>query len=157
MSKLYRRLSAWVYDLDKPPGRSFGDIEFLRARLADCRGPILEPAVGTGRVLIPLLEAGLTVAGFDASDEMLERCRANCSARGLSPRLDKMRFEDFAYDYIGSPAQRALARQHALELWRAKPGKDSETPLIPANAIFPEEKIAEALTQRNERSMELLE
>jgi hypothetical protein len=66
-------------------------------------------------------------------------------------------FEDFAYDYIGSPAQRALARQHALELWRANPGKDSETPRIRANAIFPEQKIAEALTQRNERSMELLE
>lgn len=99
MSKLYRRLSAWVYDLDKPPGRSFGDIEFLRARLADCRGPILEPAVGTGRVLIPLLEAGFTVEGFDASDEMLERCRAHCRQCGFSPHLDNMRFEDFAYDH----------------------------------------------------------
>src|SRR5262245_39754188 len=99
MSKLYQRLSAWAYDLDKPPGRSFGDIEFLTSRLADCRGPILEPAVGTGRVLIPLLEAGLTVEGFDASDEMLERCRTNCRARGLSPRLDKMQYESFQYDH----------------------------------------------------------
>jgi SAM-dependent methyltransferase len=95
----YKRLSSWAYDLDKPPGRSFGDIEFLLARLAGCGGPILEPAVGTGRVLIPLLEAGLQVEGFDASDDMLERCRANCRSRGLSPRLVTMRFESFEYDH----------------------------------------------------------
>jgi SAM-dependent methyltransferase len=99
MTSGYKRLSAWAYDLDKPLGRSFGDIEFLLARLKECDGPILEPAVGTGRVFIPLLEAGLVVEGFDASDDMLARCRAHCRARGLSPRLDKMRFEDFEYDH----------------------------------------------------------
>jgi SAM-dependent methyltransferase len=98
MKNRYGRLSAWVYDLDKPVGRSFGDIEFYRERLAGCAGAILEPAVGTGRFLIPLLEAGYTVEGFDASDEMLERCRANCGARGLAPPLQKMRFQDFHYD-----------------------------------------------------------
>lgn len=99
MKNGYQRLSAWAYDLDKPIGRSFGDLEFLLKRLAGCSGPILEPAVGNGRVLIPLLEAGLVVEGFDASEEMLARCRAHCRARGLSPRLDMMRFEDFHYDY----------------------------------------------------------
>jgi SAM-dependent methyltransferase len=98
MKNRYGRLSAWVYDLDKPSGRSFGDLEFYRDRLAGCAGPILEPAVGTGRLLIPLLEAGFAVEGFDASDEMLERCRANCRARGLAPRLQRMRFQDFRYD-----------------------------------------------------------
>jgi hypothetical protein len=34
MKNRYGRLSAWVYDIDKPTGRSFGDIEFYRARLA---------------------------------------------------------------------------------------------------------------------------
>ena len=98
MKNRYGRLSAWVYDLDKPTGRSFGDIEFYRDRLAGCVGPILEPAVGTGRFLIPLLEAGFTIEGFDASDEMLERCRANCRAHGLAPPLHRMRFQDFRYD-----------------------------------------------------------
>src|SRR5262245_49568766 len=98
MKNRYGRLSAWVYDLDKPIGRSFGDIEFYRERLAACAGSILEPAVGTGRFLIPLLEAGFTIEGFDASDEMLERCRANCRVRGLAPPLHRMRFEDFHYD-----------------------------------------------------------
>ena len=99
MQNRYSRLSAWAYDLDKPIGHSFGDVEFLLARLAGCDGPVLEPAVGTGRILIPLLKAGHTVEGFDASPEMLERCRANCRAHGVSPRLDQMRFEDFAYDH----------------------------------------------------------
>jgi len=98
MKNRYGRLSAWVYDIDKPIGRSFGDIEFYRERLAGCAGPILEPAVGTGRFLIPLLEAGFAIEGFDASDEMLERCRANCRARGHAPPLQTMRFQDFHYD-----------------------------------------------------------
>lgn len=48
MKNRYGRLGALVYDLDKPIGRSFGDIEFYKERLADCDGPILEPAVGNG-------------------------------------------------------------------------------------------------------------
>ena len=46
MENRYGTLASWVYDLDKPVGRSFGDIEFYRERLSDCRGTILEPAVG---------------------------------------------------------------------------------------------------------------
>lgn len=98
MQNRYARLAAWVCDLDKPVGRSFGDVEFYRDRLAGCSGPILEPAVGNGRFLIPLLQAGFAAEGFDASDDMLERCRSNCASRGLAPRLDKMRLQDFRYD-----------------------------------------------------------
>ena len=36
----YGSLSAWAYDLDKPIGHSFGDVEFLLGRLKDCPGPI---------------------------------------------------------------------------------------------------------------------
>jgi SAM-dependent methyltransferase len=95
---LYGSLSAWAYDLDKPIGHSFGDVEFLLGRLKDCAGPVLEPAAGTGRVLIRLLEAGHDVEGFDASAEMLEVCRRNCRARGLAPRLSQMRWDTFQCD-----------------------------------------------------------
>jgi ubiquinone/menaquinone biosynthesis C-methylase UbiE len=95
----YGSLSAWAYDLDKPIGHSFGDVEFLLRQLQDCNGPILEPAAGTGRVLIRLLEAGHDVEGCDASNEMLEICRRNCRARGLSPRLSRMRWDEFQYDH----------------------------------------------------------
>ncbi len=83
----YGRLATEVYDIDKPIGHSFGDVEFYSERLRSCAGPILEPAVGTGRVLIPLLEVGLDIEGVDGSLEMLAVCRARCAQRGLDPIL----------------------------------------------------------------------
>lgn len=98
MHNRYGRLASRVYHLDKPIGRSFGDLEYYRRRLAECDGPILEPAVGNGRVLIPLLEAGLAVEGFDASQEMLDHCRQECRRRNLSASLTRQTFEAFSYD-----------------------------------------------------------
>lgn len=92
----YGPLAARVYHLDKPIGRSFGDIEYYAERLAECPGPVLEPAVGNGRVLIPLLERGLDVRGVDTSAEMLAHCREACATRGLSAPLERQGFEDFS-------------------------------------------------------------
>lgn len=98
MHNRYGKLAAWVYALDKPIGRSFGDLEFYRSRLENIEGPILEPAVGNGRIMVPLLEAGLPVVGFDASDDMLAYCRDECRRRGLVTDLTKQTFADFRYD-----------------------------------------------------------
>jgi SAM-dependent methyltransferase len=46
------------------------------ARLAGDRGPVLELAIGTGRIALPLAERGLEVHGVDASEAMVERLRA---------------------------------------------------------------------------------
>lgn len=97
MSWRYGKLATEIYQLDKPIGHSFGDVEFYRDRLTGVRGRILEPAVGTGRILVPLLQAGLTVDGLDTSPEMLATCRASCVAAGLDPVLheaDMSRFAD---------------------------------------------------------------
>jgi SAM-dependent methyltransferase len=93
----YGALCAEVYDTDKPFG-ALTDTAFHLARLSGVDGSILEPACGTGRTLVPLLEAGHDVTGFDASPDMLARCRARCEERGLSPDLSEQRFEDFSYD-----------------------------------------------------------
>lgn len=93
----YGALCTQIYDLDKPPG-SLPDVPFYLDRLAGTEGPILEAGVGTGRLLIPLIEAGLEVEGFDHSDDMLAVCRRHCAARGLSTSLRRSRFQDFAYD-----------------------------------------------------------
>jgi len=99
MQNRYGKLASWVYNLDKPVGRSFGDQAYYRQRLEHCdAGPILEPAVGNGRILIPLLEAGYAVEGFDASEEMLDYCRAACRARNLSASLTRQTFAEFSYD-----------------------------------------------------------
>ena len=47
-------------------------------------GPVLEFAVGTGRVALPLTERGLAVSGLDISEPMLARLRANQGARAMS-------------------------------------------------------------------------
>ena len=77
------RLATEVYDIDKPIGPPFGDVEFYLGRLRSCTGRVLEPAVGTGRMMIPLLEAGIEVEGVDNSPEMLAICRARCAERGV--------------------------------------------------------------------------
>jgi SAM-dependent methyltransferase len=62
------------------------------ARRAD--GPIVELAVGNGRVAIPVAQAtGRRVVGIDSSPAMLEQARANAAAAGveLDLRLGDMR------------------------------------------------------------------
>lgn len=93
----YGSLCAEIYDLDKPVGSLF-DIPYYQGRLKDLDGPILEAGVGTGRLYLPLLEAGLDVTGFDHSADMLAVCRRNAEDRGLTPKLAQARFQDFAFD-----------------------------------------------------------
>lgn len=98
MLNYYGRLSSEVYDMDKPIGHSFGDVEFYMNRLESCKGPILEPATGTGRILIPLLEKGLNIHGFDISKDMLKICENNCKKRGLNTKLFEAKMESFSQD-----------------------------------------------------------
>lgn len=87
MYSSYGPLASEVYDIDKPIGHSFGNIEFYQDILSSVKGRILEPAMGTGRVIIPLIEAGHTVDGVDSSDAMLDICRKRCRERGITPLL----------------------------------------------------------------------
>jgi SAM-dependent methyltransferase len=93
----YGSIAAEIYDIDKPFG-ALPDAAFYLTRLTDVQGPILEPACGSGRALVPFLEAGLDVTGFDLSEEMLARCRSRCAAKGLTPDLSRQRLESFSYD-----------------------------------------------------------
>ncbi len=108
MSCEYGALAAEVYDLDKPVGRSFGEVEHYTRLIAGVSGPILEPASGTGRILIPLLETGHQVDGVDNSAEMLAVCRRHCRDRGLDPVLREADMTTFvrlaAYEAVIVPA-----------------------------------------------------
>ncbi|MBK4729439.1 class I SAM-dependent methyltransferase [Oxynema sp. CENA135] len=83
----YGSLCAEYYHLTKPIAPDYPDIAYYCKQLSKIDGRILEVAVGTGRLLVPLLEAGLNVEGLDNSPEMLEYCRKNCRNRGLNPVL----------------------------------------------------------------------
>jgi SAM-dependent methyltransferase len=83
----YGSLCTEVYELTKPIAREYADVPYFVQQLSQVGGRILEGMVGTGRLLIPLLEAGLNVEGIDSSAEMLTACQRNCAARGLNPVL----------------------------------------------------------------------
>lgn len=105
----YGELCTEVYDLTKQIGQSInGDIEYYRDRLKPCNGRILEAMVGSGRVIIPLLEAGLKVEGVDYSFEMLDSCRKHCNDRGLEAPLYQADLKELAlphkYEAIIIPA-----------------------------------------------------
>ncbi|MCZ8522060.1 MULTISPECIES: class I SAM-dependent methyltransferase [Paenibacillus] len=97
----YGTLCTEVYNLTKPVGKSIGgDLEFYRERLRSSRGRILEAMSGSGRLLIPLLEAGLAVEGIDASPEMLAACRQHCEERGLHVRLFEGELQELSLPYL---------------------------------------------------------
>lgn len=108
MFSYYSNLCTEVYDLTKPVGHSVsGDIEYYLDRLQSCSGRILEAAVGSGRMLIPLLEAGLVVDGIDYSPAMLASCQKRCEERNVKPMLYEGELQNFAlshkYDAIIIP------------------------------------------------------
>ncbi len=69
------------------------------AALADLAkgGPVLELAIGTGRIALPLARRGLEVHGIDASEAMLARLRAKDGAEKIR-RVAVGDFADVAID-----------------------------------------------------------
>lgn len=71
--------TAMLYDLDRRDIVQ-ADIPFYLALANRTRGDILELACGTGRVTIPLIQAGHRVWGLDYSTRMLERLSQKSAA-----------------------------------------------------------------------------
>ncbi len=71
------------------------DIPFYVALAKAARGPVLEVACGTGRVLLPMLQAGVDADGFDLHSGMLEVLRRKAAALGLKPRVLQADMRDF--------------------------------------------------------------
>lgn len=59
------------------------DLDIYRNFAELCGGKILEPACGSGRVLLPLARAGYTLTGVDTSAAMLEQAREKLVQEGL--------------------------------------------------------------------------
>ncbi|MFD6638286.1 class I SAM-dependent methyltransferase [Micromonospora chalcea] len=84
---LFGRLWADTYDGPGNPDPAPA-VDFL-APLAD-GGPVLELAVGTGRVALPLAGRGLTVEGVEASPEMVAHLRAKPGGADLPVTIGDM-------------------------------------------------------------------
>ena len=64
------------------------EIEFFRRSIEAAGEPALDVACGTGRLLVPWLQAGLDVDGCDLSPDMLALCwtRSSSTSRARSRR-----------------------------------------------------------------------
>ncbi len=85
-----------AYDLilaDIPYGRDFY-VELAR----EAKGPVLDVACGTGRILLPCLQAGVDIEGVDLFEPMLARLRTKAAALELNPKLHRANMADFRLD-----------------------------------------------------------
>ncbi|MDQ2948696.1 MAG: class I SAM-dependent methyltransferase, partial [Acidobacteriota bacterium] len=93
---------ARIYDEDM--GRNAGpdDVNFYVAQCRAAAGPVLELGCGTGRITLPLVQSGRSVAGIDSSQAMLERL--STKAKELSaPQQARLswtlaRMESFSFE-----------------------------------------------------------
>lgn len=70
------------YDLEN--SQLAADIPFYLNLAKEAKGPVLEVACGTGRITIPVSQAGIDVTGLDVSPGMLSQARAKSSSKKLS-------------------------------------------------------------------------
>ena len=64
------------------------DVEFYVHEAIASGGPVVELAVGTGRIAVPVAKAGVQVIGVDESPEMLAIARAYAEREGVSGLVD---------------------------------------------------------------------
>ena len=77
---------AGIYD---PWSRSVTeDVDFYVEQALAAGGPVVELAVGTGRIAIPVARAGIRVIGVDSSPAMLAVARAAAEEAGVAEGLD---------------------------------------------------------------------
>jgi len=103
VSQHYTKLIAewyddWLKDLTR-------DIDYYSDYFSDFEGHVLELACGTGRLLIPIAESGVTIHGLDSSQDMLDvlqRKATNLKIKGIE--LHNQLMENFSlptkYDAI---------------------------------------------------------
>ena len=70
-------------------------IEFYVGLAREARGPVLDIACGTGRILLPCMQAGADVDGVDLYQPMLDTLRKKADTLGLAPRLYTADMSDF--------------------------------------------------------------
>jgi SAM-dependent methyltransferase len=85
MAALYDAIAP-IYD---PWSRSVTeDVGFYVEEAVASGGPVVELAVGTGRIAVPVAAAGVRVIGVDQSPGMLAVARATAAERGVEALLD---------------------------------------------------------------------
>jgi SAM-dependent methyltransferase len=72
----------WAETINDAP-----ELPFFQQAIARFGQPVLDLACGTGRLLVPLLRAGIDIAGCDISGDMLHHCRRRAVSAGFNPHV----------------------------------------------------------------------
>jgi SAM-dependent methyltransferase len=64
------------------------DVGFYVGHASESGGPVVELAIGTGRIAVPIAEAGVPVIGIDSSPAMLAVARSAAAAAGVADLVD---------------------------------------------------------------------
>ena len=97
-----RRLTmdeSFAHDYERWSAHMKEDIPFYVELASEADGPLVELAVGNGRVAIPVAQAtGRTVIGIDTSPSMLEQASANAATAGVQLDLREGDMRDLKLD-----------------------------------------------------------
>jgi SAM-dependent methyltransferase len=80
------------------------DVHFYVEEALASGGPVVELAIGTGRIGVPVAKAGVRVIGVDESAEMLAVARAYAEREGVSDLVDLRRG-----DFLSPPVSERVA------------------------------------------------
>lgn len=106
MNEYYGELCTQIYEKDKSIADG-KELEFFLSFVTDKKMKVLEPMCGNGRMLIPFMEKGIDIEGFDISEEMLRVCKLKGQNLNLNPNIYYGKIEEFKngknYDLILIP------------------------------------------------------
>ena len=122
-------LLVWHYGLMAEHWAEFStdarEAPFFLQEIARYGQPVLDVACGTGRVLLPLLRAGIDIDGCDISKDMLHYCRSKAANEGFNPNLYNQPMHAFELPrkyktiYICDSFDLAGSREKGLETLRS--------------------------------------
>ncbi len=108
------------YDLVEAAYATGKFLDFYQRQVARYGEPVLELACGSGRLTIPLAEAGINITGVDLSEDMLDLARLKASKRGVTPQLVHADVRAFdlgrQFKFIFIPAQSLTHLQKRYEI-----------------------------------------
>ncbi|OQR56593.1 bifunctional 2-polyprenyl-6-hydroxyphenol methylase/3-demethylubiquinol 3-O-methyltransferase UbiG [Bacillus sp. CDB3] len=106
MITYYGELCTKIYESDKSIA-SGKELDFYLSFAKDKNMTVLEPMCGNGRMLIPFIQNGVDIEGFDISEDMLKVCKEKAEKLNLKPVVSLERIEEYhsdkKYDLIMIP------------------------------------------------------
>lgn len=97
LNEYYGELCSQIYEKDKSIADG-KELEFYLSFVKDKKMKVLEPMCGNGRMLIPFMEKGIDIEGFDISEEMLRVCKIKGQKLNLKPNVSYGKIEEFKGD-----------------------------------------------------------